>query len=75
MGWHLMAATVYTQADIDAAKRARADAKGARVIQMGAERVEFRDDKELDSFIAMMEREVNATTIQRHRYASTSKGF
>ena len=65
----------WTQTDIDALKAAMADGKGARSIQLSdGTRVEFQTYQDQLSFLARMEREVNTATIQRHRYASTSKG-
>lgn len=64
----------WTQADIDALKGALADGKGARVIQFSDQRVEFHSLTEMMELLSRMEREVNTSTIQRHRYASVSKG-
>lgn len=65
----------YTQADIDAVKSARADAKGVRVIQLSdGTRTELDSFDDWRKFIAFMERDLNAATHRTHRYAVTSKG-
>ncbi len=65
----------WSQTDIDALKTAIADGKGARVIEFSdGQRVEFHSLREQMDLLAAMEREVNTATIQRHRYASVSKG-
>jgi hypothetical protein len=64
----------WTQTDIDTLKTALADGKGARVIQFSDQRVEFHSIPDMLDLLSRMEREVNTSTIQRHRYASVSKG-
>lgn len=64
----------WIQTDVDALKQAIADGRGARVIQFSDQRVEFHSMSEMLDLLSRMEREVNTATIQRHRYASVSKG-
>ena len=70
MGWMV----AWTQVQIDALKLAMADAKGASLIQHSdGQKIEL-DLEGQRNLLAAMEREVNTATIQRHRYASVSKG-
>lgn len=65
----------WTQTDLDALESAIADGKGARVIQFSdGQRVEFHSLPEMLELRAQMTRAVNTSTVQRHRYASVSKG-
>lgn len=64
----------WTQADIDALKRAIADGRGARSIAFGDQTVTFNSPSEMLELLAVMQQEVNASTRQGYRVAATSKG-
>ena len=65
----------WVQADLTALDDSIADARGAKVIQFADQKYEQHEMPALLNLRALMIREVNTATIQRHRYASTSKGF
>ena len=62
----------WTQAEIDALKTAYA--KGVLRVRYLGQETQFGSGEDMLARIAMMERELNTSTIQRHRYASVSKG-
>jgi hypothetical protein len=64
----------WTQADIDALKRAIADGRGARSITFGEQTITFNSPSEMLELLAVMAREVNNATRQGYRVAATSKG-
>ena len=64
----------WVQADLDALNSALADGKGARSIQFTDQKVEFQTIPDMLMLRSVMTREINDATVQRHRYASVSKG-
>jgi len=62
------------QADLDALNSALADGKGAQLIQFTDQKVEFHSIPDMLALRSVMTREINDATVQRHRYASVSKG-
>ena len=68
MGWIV----AWTQAEIDALKAAYA--KGVLRVRYLGQETQFASGEDMLARIAMMEGELNTATIQRHRYASVSKG-
>lgn len=66
----------WTQADIDALKRAIADGRGARSITFGDQSVTFNSPSEMLELLSVMQQDVNTTTNtnRAYRVAATSKG-
>ena len=66
----------WTQADIDALKRAIADGRGVRSIAFGDQNVTFNSPSDMLELLAVMQQDVQVTagTRQGYRVAATSKG-
>ena len=66
----------WTQADIDALKRALADGRGARSLTFGDQSVTFNSPSEMLELLAVMQQDVQVAsgTRQGYRVAATSKG-
>lgn len=64
----------FTQADVDALKRAIADGRGARSVTFGDQSVTFSSIAEMKELLALMQTEVNGSTQRTYRLAATSKG-
>lgn len=64
----------WTQADIDALKRAIADGRGARALTFGDQSLTFNSPSEMLELLAVMQQEVNSSTRSNYRVAATSKG-
>lgn len=75
-----MPAEAWTQADVDALKRAIADGRGARTISFDAQTVTFSSIPEMLNLLTVMQAAVTgavaeaAGTNARTRYAGYSKG-
>jgi hypothetical protein len=64
----------WTQADIDALKRAIADGRGARSITFGDQTITFNAPSEMLELLSVMQQEANSSTRKGYRVAATSKG-
>jgi len=66
----------WTQADIDALKRAIADGRGARAIAFGDQSITFNSPSEMLELLSVMQQDVNVTAnaSKTYRVAATSKG-
>jgi hypothetical protein len=64
----------FTQADVDALKRAIAEGKGARTITFSDQSVTFESIQDMTVRLALMEREANSSVRRGYRVAATSKG-